>query len=282
MAFVNGIGFLIIFGLEICLTIMWIKKFKLFECYKPNTVSFHFYARWFLCLFPLLASMDNLRLFIGSIASESFASSNGWKNYYIFISMLHLVLLPLFVIECAIFSTTPKTKPIDINKYSSTNRLTMDAMFNQSSSKLNCIIWSLAWIITLTLCSIGLYAWITFIPHCSLSVNYNVYRWEIDDSLDMNFIQTLGEQQPVFVVVFTLMMNFVIWIRYKYWISFLLTLSSGVGMGLLAMLWKTGFFYLANFFEFTLLLSYYALDVFMYWLDDRNQTNDQGNLYYPL
>merc|ERR1712228_473687 len=175
--------------------------------------------------------------------------------------------------------TTPKLKAIDIDKYSDMNRL--DTMYTQSS-KSNSIIWCFAWIITLTLCAIGLYSWISLIPHCSFRHEHNVYRWETDESLDLNVIQTIGEQQPVFATVFTLLMNITIWIRHKYWKPFALTLLSAVCMGLLATLWETGFFYVGNFFEFTLFLSYYILDVFMYWLDDRKKTGDQDTAYYTL
>eukprot|EP01084_Bolivina_argentea_P046859 86322_1 len=212
MAFVYGIGFLFIFMIELILTIVWIKKFKLFECHKPNTVSFHFYARWFLCLLPLMAGLDNLRLFIGSFASESFASSNIFKHYFFFVSFLHFVLLSLLTIECTIFITIPKLK-FDISSSNSTNEYDENIIYYQSS-KLNSCIWCFAFIITLILFTIGMYSFITFCNHTSFDYQYTIYKWGVDENYiknDINVIQIIGLQQPVFSSVFTLIMNIIIW-----------------------------------------------------------------------
>ena len=280
MAFVEGIGFFFIFVLEIILTIWWIKKFRLWECYKPNTVSFQFYVRWFLVILPIGASLDNLRLFFGSFLNESSMSSNASKNYFIFVSLLHFVLLSFIVTVCALFITTPKLQPITVNDNDN------NMVYGETSSRCNNCIWFFSFIINFILFCIGMYTWITLsINHSVFDDKYNVYKWGDDtDYIDSNanIIQMLGLQQPVFAVIFTLIMNIIIWRRYKYYIPFILTLLSTVGMGLLVATWPAGFFFIGNFFEWTLFLSFYKLDVFMYWLDERKLSGINQHKYYEL
>ena len=280
MALANGIGFLCIFIIELLLTIFWIKKFKLWECSKPNTVSFHFYARWFLAIIPLLSGFDNLRLFFGSFLNESIISSNGSKHFFIFVSFLHFVLLPLLIIECGIFITEPKLRRVTIADND-------DVIYSQSSSKSKSCIWCFVYIITFILIGIGMYGWITLsFTHSIFKKEYGIYQWQTDKEFtenELNIIQIIAEQQPIFVAVFTLIMNTIICKRYRYLIPFCLTLLTIISMGLLAAFWKLGFFYFGNLFEFTLYLSYYKLDVFMYWLkDERKETNMGQQKYYEL
>eukprot|EP01083_Nonionella_stella_P088388 246334_1 len=282
----HGIVFFVIFVVEICLCTLWIKKFQLYQCYKPNTVSIQFYGRWMLCLLPLVSALNNVRLFIGSLVSESFASSNGWNNCYLLLSFIHCVLLALIPIPCAVFISIPKAKLIDVSdlKEFELRRHTV----HTTKYKYNACLVGVVAIVTLVSLCAGLYSWIICINHTIYSQQYAIFRWEMDQSFlhnDANIATIIGTQQISFIFILTLVMNGILWKQYGYYVAFIITLISAMCMAMLRIFqWNAVWFYIGHASECALYVSYYLLDIFMYYLDGAVPTSDAGEdrKYYAL
>ena len=279
MSFVNGISFLIIFLLELVLAIVWIKKFQLYKYCSIAKYGLSLYIiTWYLILLDVGSGLDNLQKFLGSILSESTMSSNSSKNFYIMLSFLHYVLLTFLVVSCAYFVTKPKVDDEDTQK----NNINIEndrIEINHSSSNVcnyNICIWIFAVLINITLVVFGTYTWITFsFENLEFIQEYTIWKWKKNDDIEYDFIQTIGDQIPTITSILTLIMNCIIWHKYRYWVPFIWTLISIVCIFILVIFWSTGFFYIGNLFEWTLYVGYYILEVFMYYISDDDDDDEK-------
>lgn len=287
MAFVYGIGFLVIFLLELVLAIAWIKKFQLYTCCSKYGLSTYI-VTCYLIILPLGSGLDNLQKLFGSFLSESLMESNAAKNFFIVVSFLHFVLLTFLVIICAFFLTKPKANDPTMINIQNDEDPYHDALYtteNQSSSSnvCNICIWIFAVVINIALAAVGVYSWVTLsIGNNEFRREFTIWEWGVKDDIELNTIQIIGEQIPSITCILVLIMNGIIWKRYKYGVPFVWTLVSIVCIFALVTFWPTGFFFAGNLFEWTLYVGFYKLEVFMYCVADNKLNRNKSYDYYEM
>eukprot|EP01084_Bolivina_argentea_P320736 556549_1 len=273
MATANGIGFLIYFILELHLSLYWIKTFQIYKAFqslKCNAIPFSIWNRCILITIPLMAGIDNLRYFFGSLLSKDQYMRQSSQNLLHTVSFMHLVLLSYFIISCYFFAITPNVQ--SINEMNTTNidqtskDLNIVTAYN-NSLKTN-ICWIFVLILTLIFFILGIYTFSVSRNGIEFSTDFGIHNWHSDHNYldNANIAVQIGFQIPVVVTIVTLAMNISIWCKYKYWIPFVLTLITAIAMGGLASGWKNGFFFAANFFEYVLFMQYYLVDRFLFYV----------------
>eukprot|EP01084_Bolivina_argentea_P010117 18862_1 len=268
----NGLPFLVYFFLECGLSVYWFKKLNVYHSLSTNKwtdIGCTVWNRCFLILIPVMAGIDNLRYFSGSILSEQQCKSQSSQNLLHAVSFMHLVLLPFIILSCYIFAISPRTEGIK-QPHNATYQATATDIVTDNAPSVTC---SIGWILSCSLSFIffvnGMYSFIVSRPYLVYKTTFDIHHWGSDHEWvkTANIMIGIGFQIPVVVSLSTLIMNGVLWYKYLYYIPFIITCVSAGCMGTFASSWADGFFFTANLFEWTLFVQYFLVDQFLFYQD---------------
>ena len=251
MSSLNGIPFLLYCTLKWILIGIWMNEFKMYKCIRiGNEIWIQFISRIMLVLITFGSSLDDIRIFLGSILSEN--DMEYIRIYSLMMFALHLILLPYYIIIGTIILTFR-------NNYNNNIYPESKRMFS--------IIWIACILVWSIETAFGIYTYIQCIPNISVKYQHGIYKWSLDKEWvanEANIIIKIGERIPIVISLYIIIILGIIGYKYKLCSPFIIVLICTLGQGLTPALSDVVFYFTSNFWEFVFFVAMYITDVCLY------------------